>query len=275
MSNLFQLLLSKHPSSNLQIVWNIWLINFTIFPILPTWGSVGLSVVVLMIFKQQYKHIISQKFNKIIGIFSLLIFFLSCFAYKPEESFLGLHNFLLYFLAFICFSILIQTPLQLIKIAENLLIGSIPVIILGLGQLFLNWQTPDFLVPLFGWKLHLLGNPIGRMSSVFMYANILAVYLIIVFALGLGLLFINFQQPKKRLYYLILLIFIAIALILTNSRNAWIIMILSCLIWAIYQQWYWLLGIFTAISSIILTAAFAPISIAEIFRKIVPKFIWA
>ncbi|MBE9216311.1 O-antigen ligase family protein, partial [Plectonema cf. radiosum LEGE 06105] len=64
-------------------------------------------------------------------------------------------------------------------------------------------------------------------------------------------------------------------LILTNSRNAWVIALVACLAYAIYQKWRSLVAIFVTIATSITLAAFAPPTIAQLFRKIVPAFFWA
>ena len=108
-------------------------------------------------------------------------------AQTPQEAWLGLANLLPFFLAFAAFSTLIPTPSQLRQLSWIIVISSVPVIILGFGQLFFGWSGLLNLQIILGWTLGPQGNPTGRMASVFMYANILAIYLTIVFILGLGL----------------------------------------------------------------------------------------
>jgi O-antigen ligase len=157
-----------------------------------------------------------------------------------------------------------------------------------------------------GWALQPKGNPIGRMASVFMYANILAAYLQIVFILALGLWI---EESKKRSpqsrrlstatlekraeakaktkyifpfpiawrmgFLSVAVIGNAAALILTNSRNAWAIVVLSCLAFAFYQGWRWLVALVTGIATSILWAAFGPSPVREWLRTIVPYYFWA
>lgn len=79
-----------------------------------------------------------------------------------------------------------------------LIFSSIPIVILGLSQLYLGWYSPDFLPPLIGWTLRINGVPEGRMSSVFIYANLLAIYLLITLILSLGL-WINCYQNRPKI----------------------------------------------------------------------------
>ncbi|MEW5856598.1 MAG: O-antigen ligase family protein, partial [Cyanobacteriota bacterium] len=219
---------------------------------------------------------------------------------------LGLFNFLPFFIFFAAYSELIQTPAQLRRLAWILVVPSVPVVILGFGQIFLGWASPALLEGIVGWALQPKGNPIGRMASVFMYANILAAYLQIVFILALGLWI---QESKRRSpqpprlraatlekreeakgkrkdvfpfpitwrmgFLSVAVIGNAVALILTNSRNAWAIVVLSCLAFAFYQGWRWLIAVVGAIATSILWAAFGPSPVREWLRAIVPYYFWA
>jgi O-antigen ligase len=123
------------------------------------------------------------------------------------------------------------------------------------------------------------------MASVFMYANILAFYLQIVFILGLGLWIETFQAWRPRwnkfqgwwlLFLSVVVIGNAIALVLTNSRNVWGIAVLACLAFALYLGWHWLVAGVTVAVGIILWASFGPEFGRQWLRsEIVPPFLWA
>ncbi len=132
-----------------------------------------------------------------------------------------------------------------------------------------------------------------RMASVFMYANILAGYLVIVFILGLGLWIENYHlvaslfKRTRRLRHLPFIVWLRwgflsvavvgnlIALILTNSRNAWVIAVCVSLAFAFYQGWRWLVYIVTGIVGSVLWAAFGPSPVQQWLRVVVPTFFWA
>ncbi|MFM6007724.1 MAG: polymerase, partial [Sphaerospermopsis kisseleviana] len=139
-----------------------------------------------------------------------------------------------------------QTPAQLRRISGIMIIGSLPVVIIGFGQLFLGWSFKiQFLWVLIDLTIAPGGDPPGRMASVFMHANTLAAYLVTIFILGLGLWLDNYQKLQQKIPQKIItnyrtLIFLTIsvianflALILTNSRNAWGIAIITCLAYAL------------------------------------------
>ena len=181
-----------------------------------------------------------------------------------------------------------------------LVLSSLPVVILGFGQLFLDWSFKiRILWFVVEWEIEPGGQPLGRMASIFMYANILAGYLMIVFILGLGLWVENYlrmrrireireireitsssssSSPSPHLTLLFLTVAVIanfVALILTDSRNAWAIAIFACLAYAFYQGWRILVAGVAGIATSVLLAAFAPSPVAQLFRKVVPAFFWA
>ncbi|MFB2982555.1 O-antigen ligase family protein [Microseira sp. BLCC-F43] len=284
-----------HPKSQIQnLCWNFAQIGLLLFPIMPALAALPLVAVILLTLGQQFNTIIRRPLNWGIAIFSLGLVITSTLAFKPSEAFLGLGNFLPFFLLFVAFSELIQTPFQLRRIAWILVIPSVPIVILGLGQLFLNWSVSGSLANILGSAIAPNGNPPGRMASVFMYANIFAAYLTITFILALGLLIENlgignrssvigngkenYQLPITNYRCLFLSIAVvgnAIALILTNSRNGWGIAALAILAFALYLGWRWLVTVVAGITSTILWSAFGPDPIRQWLRAIVPAFFWA
>ncbi|MGL5081375.1 MAG: O-antigen ligase family protein [Microcoleaceae cyanobacterium] len=186
--SLRRFLLTPHPEHSLQAAWNCIQVGVFIFFLLPTWGGVLIVLGVLMTLKQRFRSIIRQPVNQGLASLSLLLALVSCGSVSPATAFVGLLNFIPYFLVFAGLSVLIQTPNQLRHLARLIIIPAVLIILLGLGQLFLNWSGVELLHEILGWVLEPGGNPSGRMSTVFMYANILAAYLVVVFSLSLGLL---------------------------------------------------------------------------------------
>jgi O-antigen ligase len=150
----------------------------------------------------------------------------------------------------------------------------------------------------FIWKIAAGGEPLGRMSSLFAHANPFAAYLqmVFIFALGLfvdtcdryakgverkvnGLSFARSLDPVWKspnfIWTLLSLILCSICLIFTSSRAAWSGALLSSFVFTIYQGWYWILAGVTAISTVILSAAYGPSPIKEPLRSIVPRYFWA
>jgi len=285
----------QHPDPQLQFPWNLFQLGLLVFPLSPLLGLVGLIAAVIVTWLRRHSTIISRPLNWGFAFLSVLLMITCCLAYDKTAAFIGLFNFLPYFLVFAAYSILIQTTLQLRRISWILVVISVPVIIIGLGQLFLGWATStqwENVLALFGWVLVPGGNPPSRMASVFMYANTLAGYLLIVFILSLGLWLENYQQLRAKtemrgnnnsslppssplLFLTVAVIANFAALILTDSRNAWAIAIFACLAYALYQGWRILVALVSTVAASVLVAAFAPSPVALIFRQVVPTFFWA
>jgi O-antigen ligase len=218
-------------------------------------------------------------------LLSFWLFFSSCLAVNQAEAWLGLANFLPFIALFSAFSFLIQQPSQLRQLAWMLVLPSFPIVLLGIAQLFGHWSSPPWFDRVLGWGLVAGGEPASRMSSAFMYANILAAYLVVVFILGLGLWLDTYrawrEDGKKHHRGWILsglgLIIVGdgIGLILTNSRNAWCLALLASLAFALYVGWRWLvLGVSAAATSV-LWASWGPSPGREWLRGIVPAYFWA
>lgn len=303
----------RHPNPGLQFSWNCTQLGLLLLPLFPTLGAVSLGLALLTGLKQ-FKIIIHRLINWGFALLSIILIITTFFAQERVAALLGLFNLLPFFLVFAVFGIVIQTTTQLRQLSWILVITSLPVALIGFGQLFFGWSTPGEWENIFGWVLAAGGNPFGRMASVFMYANILAGYLVVVFILGLGLWLENLQNfspndrdsvinskinpgiksssfPSKStssfrsqftsrisptfIFLTITVITNFAALILTNSRNAWVIALLACLVYAINRGWHILVAGVSGFATCVVLAAFAPLAIAQFFRRIVPEFLWA
>ncbi len=317
--------MNYYSDSYLHKEWKLTKLGLLIFPLLPTMGALTLVFAVISTLVKKWRSIISNSQNIALACLGLWLAIASFFASNRQEAFLGLANLLPFFAVFAAFSALIKTPSQLRQLSWVMIISSVPVIILGFGQLFFGWSGFLHLQIIFGWILAPQGNPPGRMASVFMYANILAIYLSVVFILGLGLwiekwkylkefhqvqtttphtpsvgvngrsplqyrLFmpnscfvrslgrINFFQSKsgqKFIFLTVVIIGNGVALILTNSRNAWGLVVFAGLAYAIYLGWNWLVGLVMTAVATVFGAAFAPAPLSEWLRVIVPEYFWA
>jgi O-antigen ligase len=270
----------NHPNPQLQFAGNSLQIGLLVFPLSPFVGFVAIALAALITWLRQYRTIIRRPLNQGFALLSLLLVITAGFAVNKTDAFLGLFNLLPYFFVFSGLSTLIQTIAQLRQIAGILVIGSVPVVIMGFGQLFLGWGLKlQFLWIVLDWAIAPGGEPPGRMAAIFIHANLYAAYLAIVLTLGLGLLLeqLQLRTKQKSLFLFLTLTVIAnfAALILTNSRNGWAIAIIACLAYALYQGWRILVGGVIGVVTSILLAAFAPSPIAEIFRSFVPAFFWA
>ena len=272
-------LANPHPSFYRQAsLWLILQISILLLPLFPAMAGMGLIFVLVRVYQLNFSQIIKNKINWGLLLISIWLVINSALAYQSGEAWLGLANFLPYFALFAATKILIDTPNKLNRLAWLLVLPSAPIVVLGLGQLYGNWQSSPLIKNIFGWEIIPQGVPTGRMSSVFIYANFLAIYLVITFVLSLGLWFKNWQQNHDLTPRLIvlssILILNSIGLILANSRNAWLIVFIACLSFALYLSWYWLVWAIAAIIAIISGASFGSFQGQTGLRKIVPQLVW-
>jgi hypothetical protein len=187
----------NHPNPRLQFAWNSLQIGLLVFPLSPFVGAVAIILAALIGWLRQYRAIIRRPLNQGFALLSLLLIITAGFAGNKIDAFLGLFNFVPNFFIFAGLSTLIQTIAQLRQIAWILVIGSVPVVIIGFGQLFLGWALKlQFLWIVLDWAIAPGGEPPARMAAIFMHANIFAAYLSIVFTLSLGLC-LEQQQLKN------------------------------------------------------------------------------
>lgn len=231
---------------------------------------------------KKWRQLCSSRLNQGFALFSLLLILTTLVAENRGEAALGLFNFLPFIFLFVTISPLIQTQHQLRRIAWILVFTSVPVIIIGFGQLFWGWAGPvQMLWGAINWPLDPQGMPLGRMASVFAYANVLASYLVVTLTLGLGVWIETIKKTNIPICSLKIwgLGWIvagnAIALILTNSRNAWAVATLASLAFALYVGWRWLMVLLSAIAAAVLGAAFAPNPIRQGLRIVVPAYFWS
>ena len=260
--------------------WLYFCVSVLFFPFFPALGALGLVVVMVVIWRRNYRQIVRSPPNRALGILASLLILTSILAEDSVSAWLGLANFLPFFALFIALRNLIIKPTQLRQLSWLLILPSLPIVLLGFGQMYAAWDSPPLIKTVLGWELVPLGFPPGRMSSVFIYTNFLAIYLAIAFTLAFGLWLETWQQleTRKRTQTLVLLTFILLAdisgLILTSSRNAWIIAVLSFMAYAVYLGWKWLVLLVTGAATAVLWASFAPSLGGTQLRQIVPTFIW-
>lgn len=277
--------LSVNPNTNrIKSKWveNCLKFGICLLPFSTDIGAAALVFALLGLWKQKYRQIIAHPLNWILGIFVVWLILISIFAYQPILSLEGLGNFVPSLLLLAAFPFFFNRFSRLYQLAWWLVLVSIPLCFLGLMQIIAGWESPLFLRAI-GIKLIAYGNPDGRMSSLLMYANTLAFYLLITFTFSIGL-WINcfhrwqLQKTTKINYQLVILTLAilsnGIGLILTNSRSAWGLTLLGLMAFALYLRWYWIIGTVSLAILAVLWAAWGPFG-QEIMREIVPAYFWA
>jgi O-antigen ligase len=277
----------KHPNPRLQLAWNSARIGFATFPLLPLIGAVFIFIGLVQTYQHCGREISQHRLNWGLALLAPWLILVSLFGIQPGDAALGLVNFLPFFGFFAAYSTLIQSPAQLRQLAWIFTLPALLIMLLGLLQMLGGGGTvPIPGTPGYLWQMYPHGNPLGRMSAVFGHANPLAAYLQMVFIFSLGLIAdrYEFHTTPSRLRFwkdpavwwlVAILALCSVCLILTSSRGAWGVVIASSLVFTIYQGWYWIVGIVTAIGTIILSAAYAPSPLKESLRSIVPRYFWA
>ncbi len=267
---------------SLQTEWLALKWGTLILPFNPILSLFGLLFVLFSVWKKQYKRIIHSPLGWSFGLLSFWLILTTFLANDRGEAALGLANFLPYFGFFLACQLLFRSFFYLKQLAWVLVLASLPMILLGLGQIFAGWESPTFL-KIIGSNLIAYGRPEGRMSSLLMYANLFSAYLVMILPLNLGLLtdfYRNWQRNKQTFpTWLLGLLAVtalsnAIAIFLTDSRSAWGVLFLIVLAFAFYWGWHWLIGISLGLASMVIWASWGPFG-KELFRKIVPNYFWA
>ncbi len=196
--------------------------------------SIGIILILIASMISLYenkKNIFNDKWSKIL-IFSAILMTISClyqtYDYADKDllgwdislTWLGLLNWIPFFFLFLSTKTFLKTQNQRFKVAILLLSGSIPVLITGFGQYFLNWEGPlSFLNGLVVWYLKPIEPHLG-LSGLFSNQNYAGTWLSIIWPFTLGLLFINKNVSYKKYISILLLFLFTLAIILTTSRNA-------------------------------------------------------
>ncbi len=206
--------------------WNFLRVSLLIAPIATELAALGIVTALISVARKEWGSIVRSRLNRGIGVLSLWLLLVSGLSPRPIESLLGLANFLPFFFLFIVIRQMVRKPSRSRELAWVLVIPSVWVVAMGLGQIYLGWGN----VPFTRWEYVPYGAPEGRMSSVFMYANLLGAYLLIVSILAMGLWIATYRSWRRDRsrnlaiplgFLSFAIIFDSAGLFLTDSRNAW------------------------------------------------------
>ncbi|MFM7085413.1 MAG: O-antigen ligase family protein [Cyanobium sp.] len=192
-------------------------------------------------------------------------------------AWLGLANWLPFFWAFWGFQPYLATAAARRRVGLAIVVGTVPVVLTGLGQLWWGWSGPfQQLGGAIIWHLHPGGHPSGRLSGLFDYANIAGSWLALAWPFSLAALL----QPRRGLSVRLLALTIAAALVaalfLTDSRNAWGALVLAVPLVIGPASWPWLLPLLLLPLLPITLASLGgvPAPLQDPARALVPEAIW-
>jgi len=161
-----------------------------------------------------------------------------CTSIKPSLAAIGLFNWLPFFWFFLAVEPYLKTAASRNRVGLWLVIGTIPVIGVGLLQAWLGWSTPmRSLGGLLEWTMR---YP-GRATGIFDTVNATAGWLLISFPFLLQRLRKPHLTPLAMSVTVTLIALATATLLLTSSRSALAMMPIVLLLSARKQQLRWLL----------------------------------
>jgi len=199
-------------------------------------------------------------------------------------AWIGLANWLPFFWAFWGFQPYLATAAARRRLALWFVAGTVPVLVTGLGQMLLGWQGP---FQLFGgaiiWWVQAGGNPPGRLSGLFEYANVTAGWLAMTWPLALAAWLQHARQWRAggslRLAWITSLAIVVAqvaALVATDSRNGWGALVLALPVVLGPGRWLWFLPVLllALLPVLLATLPGVPAALQMPLRELVPQSIW-
>lgn len=190
-------------------------------------------------------------------------------------SLIGVLNWLPFFWFYSEFEIFLSSFKKRVEVINVFLIGSIPVLLSGLGQYFLNWHGPfNFFNGLVIWFQRPLAPDEG-ITGLFNNPNYMGCWITMIFPFSIFLLKTLKKRYQKILIFFLICILLLIAL-LTYSRSCWATIIISIPMLFGKRILIW----FVPFISILLTSIFLasydaiPENVKMNFRDILPDNIW-
>ncbi len=134
--------LSTHPEQRFRRSWQALQIGLLLLPLSPFLGGLGAIAATVLVWRQQFSSLIRSRLNQLLGVWLILLMVSAATAIDPQAAGLRIFNFLPFILVFAAGSRLIQTPDQLRQISWISAIASIPVVLIGIGQMYSGWHGP-------------------------------------------------------------------------------------------------------------------------------------
>jgi hypothetical protein len=271
------------PAPETRWEWYSFQIGLLGFFLFPSPFFLFVAAALLGTAKREWEQWRSRPINQALGILFVLQLVSVAYCDRPLDALLGMGNYGPFYLFFAVIPSLVRTPTQLQRIAFLLVLGSVPHIILGWGQMLWDWQTPDWWSGMFGWSILPGGSPWLRMSSGFFYANNYAFYLAIILCFSLGLWLVAWRNWRSTGQNSTLIRLVGLSSIIlgntstlwmTQSRNGWMLAVLAGIAIALYARWWWLLWFTGGCGGAVLWAAFLPAQGGASLREIIPFALW-
>ena len=269
-----------------KLLNNIFLIGLFL---LPSAFTLGTGILLICVFYGVYisKGYFKDKINIsffVAGIFLIISAFihsnfndyLSNYKLNHSLSWIGLTNWIPFFICFWGFQPYLNNKTKRRRSAFALLAGTLPVVITGIGQSFFNWHGPiETLNGLIVWYQRPIEGITG-MTGLFNNPNYTGLWLNLILPFCLAETINSRSNKLDRIITFIISLSITLCTILTNSRAAWICILLGSVVMfgrkGLKLIFPLLISIFLIISSTIY-----PIfgnNIQFFLRSIIPNNIW-
>ena len=246
-----------------------------------------LLISLLITFIKNKNNYFINKWNTCFFIGSLILVFSSLINFFKSSlntlnldksiALIGLANWIPLILIFIVFEKYLTFSKQRKIFADLLLLGSFPVIISAIGQLFFEWHGPlETFNGLIIWYQRPLTQPF-EVTGLFNNPNYAGAYLNIIWPFALASCFKEDKSIALRIISIIFLFLIFSFLILTGSRSAWIGMIISIPLVFGSKSFKWFLPLILFCSTFIIAIIF-PIfgeGSQNFLQSIIPNYFWA
>ena len=236
-------LLAHRPSEASPLGWRCFQLGLALLASSALLGGLLLFVALLLGSRRRTPPLADRANGVLLAAAVLMV--LGCV--RAESGWLawvGLGNWLPFFWAFWGYQPYLATAAARRRTGLALLAGTVPVIVTGLGQLWWGWSGPfEQLGGLVIWHLHPGGNPPGRLSGLFDYANIAGSWLALAWPFALAALLQRTLRPTLRGIALLIAAGLAAALFLTDSRNAWGALVMGLPLVVGPASWPWLLPV--------------------------------
>ena len=264
----------------------LFLVGIFILPSMLFFAAICLLLAGLIgsiIHKQSY---FKDNWNKIFFICGLLLIIsLLTHIYKINNSYsevldanssiLGIFNWLPFFWLFWALQPYIDSKEKRKRTALLLIAGTFPVLISGFGQYFFNWNGP---LEIFNGLIIWYQRPIGEhgLTGPFNNQNYAGAWLSLVWPFSIAFLLEKKNSLFKNLTAIFFFLSIGLAAVLTNSRNAWLSILLSIPLLLQTSSFYWLFPILFLLSIIVVITSSEIFTgeLQEAFRTIIPDKIW-
>ena len=146
---------------------------------------------------------------------------------NPLVNWIGLINWIPYLIFYWAFKPYLNDHQQRRKIIFLTLIGSIPLIVTGIGQYFFDWHGPIILLNGFITWFQRPINPTGGLTGLFNNENYSSLWLLILWPMGLACIKDKQLSKRNRLFFLLITGLTFLCTLLTRAKMARIQLIIS------------------------------------------------